>query len=200
MRETYPLRWPEGWPRTPLKDREPRAAWKKTEKQAIEALEIEMKRFGVISSVLTRKDPSDIRTAADPSVCVQFSRKHEDDFSWQSALGISKPDPTLEEIDSAFRRLATQHHPDRGGDTETFMALNRHKKAAVAFVNRLSGTSHEYAIACDKYKEMRWNILAIAHTIHSWRQMERDGASSLLERSMQGFAALGEGQNAATSS
>lgn len=193
MKETYPLKWPEGWPRTMLKDREDKKAWKKSEHEAIEILELELHRFEVISSVLTRKDPSDIRTAKDPSVCVQFSRRHEDDFSWQSALGLSSPTPTLDEIDSAFRKLAAHHHPDRGGDVQTFIALNEHKKNAVAYVNRLSGAAHEYAIACDKYSESRWNITAICHTIRSLRQMERDGTSRLLERAMEGFKALTEG-------
>lgn len=195
MKETYPLKWPEGWPRTAIKDREARAVWKKSERQAIEALELELKRFGAISSVLTRKDPSDIRTAPDPSVAVMFARKRDDDFSWQGALGIQNPAPTLDEIEAAFRRLANQHHPDRGGDVETWHALAKHKKAAIAYVNRLSGSAHDYAIGCDKYKETRWNITAICATIRSFRQIERDGASRLLERAMQGFAALPEGQN-----
>jgi hypothetical protein len=187
MRESYPLVWPEGWARTALKDRESRTAWKKTERQSIERLELELKRFGVLSCVITRKDPSDFRTAPDPSVAVQFSRKREDDFSWQGALGIFNPSPSLDEIESAFRKLAAQHHPDRGGDIETFHALSNHKKAALAYVNRLSGVSHDYSIACDKYKEARWNITAVANTVHSLRQMERDGTSRLLERAMEGF-------------
>ena len=57
----------------------------------------------------------------------------------------------------------------------------------LAYVNRLSGVSHDYSIACDKYKEARWNITAVANTVHSLRQMERDGTSRLLERAMEGF-------------
>jgi hypothetical protein len=192
MKQTYPLVWPEGWPRTLIKDRETRTAWKKTENQALDTLETELKRFGVLSATVTRKDPHDIRTSPDPSVAIHFARKSEDDFSWQGALGISNPAPTIEEIESAFRRLASQHHPDRGGDIETFHALSRHKKSALSYVNRLSGSSYDYVIACDKFKEARWNITAICHTIHSLRQMERDGTSRLLERAMQGFTAIPE--------
>src|SRR5208282_6080245 len=108
-----------------------------------------------------------------------FSRKREDDFAWQGALGITNPAPSLDEIDDAFKRLAMKHHPDRGGDIETFHALTKHKKAAVAYVTRLSGASHDFVIACDKFKEARWNITAICHTVHSLRQMERDGTSRL---------------------
>lgn len=192
MKESYPLSWPVGWPRTRIQDREIRSAWKKTERQSIEALEVELKRFGVLSSTLTRKDPSDFRGPADPSVAVWFSRKHEDDFSWQDALGIHNPTPTIEEIDEVYRKLVRQHHPDHGGDVEMFRALTTHRKNAVAYVNRLSGQSHELSIGCDKFKEARWNINAIRMTIHSLRQIERDGTSALLEQAMKGFAAIPE--------
>lgn len=194
MKDVYPLSWPEGWPRTLLNDRETRTAWKKTERQAMEILDVELKRFDAIAWTLTRRDPRDIRTAQDPSIAVYFSRKRDDDFSWQGALGISNPAPSIEEVELAFKRLATIHHPDRGGDIETYLALDRHKKNALAYVNRLSGSRHDFVIACDKFKETRWNVTAICHTIHSLRQMERDGTSRLLERALTGFAALTEGR------
>ena len=189
MKESYPLVWPEGWPRTPLKERERRNAWKKSEAQCIADLEVELKRFGAVSMVLTRKDPNDRIGAPDPSVAVYFSRSREEDYSWQSALGIDNPAPTIAEIDSAFKRLASQHHPDRGGDVGTFVALKQHREAAIAYVNRMIGTSHDLGLACDKYCEARWNVVAVRNTVRSLRQMERDGASSLLERAMKGFAA-----------
>ena len=201
MREKHPLDWPIGQPRTPLRDRDRRNAWKKTERQAIEVLDKELKMFGTLGAVISRKDPSDIRTAPDPSIVVRFSRQREDDFSWQSALGISNPAPSLDEIDAAFRKLAAPHHPDRGGDMEIFMALSKHKKNAIAFVSRLAGATHEFAIACDKFEDARWNITAIANTIRSFRQMERDGTSRILEQAMEGFKpALTEGVHVAAAS
>lgn len=199
MKETHPLQWPLGLPRTAIKDREARAAWKKTERQSLEVLDMELKRFGALAWTLTRKDPSDIRTAPDSSVAILISRPTEDDFSWQQVLGISNPAPTVEEIESAFRRLASQHHPDRGGDIETFHVLSRHKRAALAYVNRMSGVAHDYVMPCDKFKETRWNVMALAHTVRSLRQMERDGTSRLLERALEGFKpALTEGARVAT--
>lgn len=194
MIETYPLVWPEGWPRTLLKDRAERKAWKKTERQAISDLEMELKRFGMLSATLTRKDPSDFRGADDPSVAVYFSRRREDDFSWQAALGISNPSPTVDEIELAFRTLARKYHTDvpGSGDLELFLALSKHKEKAIAFARRLSGAAHDLAIACDKYKEVKWNIFAVSNTIYSLRQMERDGSSSLLERALSGYAVLPE--------
>jgi DnaJ-class molecular chaperone len=37
-------------------------------------------------------------------------------------LGINK-DATADEIKRAYRKLASQHHPDRGGDTKTFQEI-----------------------------------------------------------------------------
>lgn len=191
MKEIYPLAWPEGWPRTPLQNRESRPAWKKTERQAVDALEVELKRFGAVAPVITRRDPDDLRSAPDPSIAVWFSRrKGEEDFSWQHALGIENPAPTIEEIKEAFTRKAAPFHPDKGGDVETWHALDKHKRNALAYVNRLSGASRDFCVPCDNFKESRWNINAIRMTIHSLRQMERDGTSGLLERAMKGFAAL----------
>lgn len=190
MKETYPLAWPEGWPRTRLQDREERKGWKKTEKQSIEALELELRRFGAVAPVLTRKDPKDYTTASEPSVALWFSRKREEDYSWQQALGIENPSPTIAEIELAFKRVAAKYHTDKGGDLETYLAYDKHKRNAIAYVNRMSGKSPDYVIACDKYKRSEWNVNAIRMTIHSLRQMERDGTSRLLERAMHGFAAL----------
>lgn len=191
----YPLLWPSDIPRTPIKDREIKNAWKMTERQTIAALEVELGRFRAFAIAITRKDPSDIRGAEDPSVAIYFSRRREDDFSWQSALAIPNPDPTVEEIGTAFRRLSQKHHPDAvqqgsGGDIETFHALFRHKTNALAYVSRLHGRKPDYCISCDKFREARWNINAVRNTIHSLRQMERDGTSGIVERAMVGFAAL----------
>lgn len=192
MKEIFPLQWPEGWPRTRPQDRELRTAWKKTERQSIEALEQELKRFKVLSVTLTRKDPEDFRGPADPSVAIWFSRKHEDDFTWQDALGIRNPAPTIDEIDNAYRALVKKHHPDQGGDVEMFRALTTHRKNAVAYITRLSGHSHELSMGADKFKEVRWNITAIRNTIRSLRQMERDGTTALLEQALKGYAAIPE--------
>jgi DnaJ-class molecular chaperone len=41
---------------------------------------------------------------------------------YYSALGVSK-DASQDEIKRAFRRLASQHHPDKGGDTQKFQEI-----------------------------------------------------------------------------
>ena len=41
---------------------------------------------------------------------------------YYAALGVAKT-ATADEIKKAFRRLASQHHPDKGGDTAKFQAI-----------------------------------------------------------------------------
>ncbi len=41
---------------------------------------------------------------------------------YYAALGVPRT-ATAEEIKQAFRRLASQHHPDKGGDTQKFQAI-----------------------------------------------------------------------------
>ena len=41
---------------------------------------------------------------------------------WARVLGI-EPDADVEDIKSLFRRLALQHHPDHGGDSEIFIKI-----------------------------------------------------------------------------
>lgn len=43
-------------------------------------------------------------------------------MDYYSALGISKT-ATQQEIKQAYRKLASKHHPDRGGDTEKFQEI-----------------------------------------------------------------------------
>jgi hypothetical protein len=203
MKETYPLQWPKDVPRTRIPDREERKIWnKKTERQALDALEKELKQFGGFGMVVTRKDPSDKMTAPDPSVAVYFSRTSEDDFAWQDALGITNPAPTLDEISRAHRELAKRYHPDVSReDAENMVLLNMYKDNAIRYVKQASGELSTFCMPCDKFVEFRQNVTAIRNTIHSFRQMERDGTPRMVERALSGFqAALPEGKNVVATS
>lgn len=53
----------------------------------------------------------------------------------------------------------------------------------------------EQTLACDKWLNVHHNMYAIARTIESWRRIERDGASQILERSFAAFGALPPSSN-----
>jgi hypothetical protein len=42
---------------------------------------------------------------------------------WQ-VLGLETSNPTREQIDDAYRRLASQHHPDQGGNAQEMARIN----------------------------------------------------------------------------
>lgn len=45
--------------------------------------------------------------------------------SWWQVLGLKGPNVPRDEIEQIHRRLAMQHHPDRGGDAEKMARINR---------------------------------------------------------------------------
>lgn len=190
MREIYPLAWPLDVPRVRPQDRKQRKAWKYTSPHAIGLLDKELKLFGAVGITLTRKDPDERLSAPDPSVAVYFSRHGEQDFKWQDALGITSPDPSIDEVNRAFRELAKRYHPDiRREDAERMVELNAHRDNAIRFIKQSHGEQSQYCIPCDNFSEVRWNVNAIRNTVHSFRQMERDGTSRMVERSLQSFTA-----------
>lgn len=204
-KEAYPLSWPPDWPRVRPQDRRPMGSWKRTANQYREALATELIRMESPSAVISSNVPLTLRgsmTAGveplDVGVAVYFSRKIKEDFSWQDALGIHDPAPTEDQIQNAFRRLAQQHHPDRGGDVAMFQAVTKHRDNALRWVNRRTNQHFDYVIACDQFREVRLNLVAIVMTIKAIRQIERCGTSSLLERAFRGFAALPEHREPAT--
>jgi DnaJ-domain-containing protein 1 len=53
----------------------------------------------------------------------QQNREWSNPFTdWYAVLGLS-PNATMDEVKKAHRRLAMQHHPDRGGDAATFRKI-----------------------------------------------------------------------------
>lgn len=203
MKEAYPLAWPDGWIRTRIQDRKAQAAWKKPANEARDGLIKELERMGVESMLISTNIPTKfsgalqtVQEPRDPGVAVYFSRKLKEDYSWQDILGINDPAPTLDMIDAAYRHKARVHHPDSGGDLETFKMITAARDRAKAWVNMRENQDHQYVIACDNFKEVRHNITAIRLTIAAIRQMERCGTSSLLERAFKGFEAITEKSSA----
>lgn len=205
MKESYPLSWPEGWIRTRIQDRKAQAAWKKSANEARDGLIKELERMGVESMLISTNIPTKfsgalqtVQEPRDPGVAVYFSRKLKEDYTWQDILGINDPAPSLDVIDRAYREKARLHHPDSGGDLETFKMITAARDRAKAWVNMRENQDHQYVIACDQFKEVRHNITAIRLTIAAIRQMERCGTSSLLERAFKGFEAITEKSSVAS--
>lgn len=183
VEEQQILKWPEGWSRTLIPVRKSQASWKKNFKSYRDALLTEMERIGVTDCLITVS----ANERLDPGVAIHFSRARTDDFSWQSALEIENPAPTLDEIDTAFRKKAMAHHPDRGGDPELYRQFLKHREAAKAWVLGQNDDKHGLSIACDRFNEARLNLNAIRLAMVAFRQLDRVGIPGILEKTFTGF-------------
>lgn len=197
-KEAYPLHWPADWPRTRLQEQRTMGTWKRSANQYREELMKELDRIKAPVAVISTNVPLNLRgqmaggaEPRDVGVAMYFSRPMKADFRWQEMLGLHEPDPSEERINTAFRRLAAQYHPDKpgGGDREMFLSLTMHRDHALRWINRASAKP-EHVIACDLYREVRLNLAAIAYTLKALRQIDRCGTSSVLERSFKSFLAL----------
>lgn len=185
IEDQSPLKWPSGWERTRIQDRKANGGWKKTLRDYRAATVKELQRMGVAEIVISFNQG--ITERLDPGVAVYFSKSMRRDYSWQDALGLLTPAPTLQEIDNAFREKAMIHHPDRGGDIETFKKLQEHRERARAWVMGTEKHEHEYVIPCDRFTEVRLNLAAIRLALAAFRSLERVGVPSILERTFLGF-------------
>ena len=195
-RQTYPLAWPDGWTRTRPQDREERGGWKKTLKQYYGSVVQELQRMGatqvVVSSNVAVNERGEPRAnepePRDTGVAVYFVRKPEEDFFWQDVLGVIEPAPSLEQIEDAYKRRAQIVHPDKqGGDAALWLQLEKAHRAAKDYVTGKSDAQHQFVIACDRFKQVRWNLCAVRQTLSAIRTIERCGTTSLMERAFRGF-------------
>jgi hypothetical protein len=183
-KDEYPLRWPSGWERTPIANRKSQTSWKKPLAGYRKLLLNELAKLGISDCLVTMNpSPAD---RMDPGVAVYFSKPIQEDYSWQTILGLG-PAPTLDQIDSAYRVKAMQHHPDRGGDIEIFKTLSQYRDRARAWVLGTHTADHEYVIPCDRFSESRLNMNGVRLAIAAFRQLERVGVPAILERSFRGF-------------
>jgi hypothetical protein len=206
MKEAYPLNWPEGWPRTLLRDRRSNKAWKDTLLQSATKLRKELQKTKVLSYVISSNIPpsgnnfADVPTPADTGVAVWFSRERKDDYSWQETLHIASPSPTAKEIQEAFKKLAMPYHPDSATrDINIYMRYDEAKKKALDFIARRTGANYQQVIAVDAFSEVRWNMRAIQMSLTYLRGLENCGSASILERAFEGFAEIPESASVATS-
>ena len=199
-KKPYPLEWPEGWPRTLLRDRRDNKAWKDTLLKSANKLRDELKRSDALSYVISCNIPpsgsnfADVPEPGDTGVAIWFSRKREDDYSWQETLHIASPSPTAAEISEAFKRLAGKYHPDNltTGDLEIYRRYDEAKKRALDFIARKNGANYQQVIAIDTFKEVRWNMRAVQMTLAYLRGLDNCGGGAILERAFAGFAEIPE--------
>lgn len=182
-----PLKWPEGWSRTLIDNRKSQAAWKRPFSFYRDAVLKELERMGVSAATISHNDAG--RERLDPGVAVWFSIKATADFSWQNGLQLDNPVPSLDEIDTAYRRLAQKHHPDAvangsGGDIQMFHKLSDYRKKARAWVLGDMAQKHDNCIPCDRFVDARQNLAAIRSALAHFRGLERVGIPAILERVM----------------
>lgn len=185
VEDRSPLKWADGWDRIAIGERREMKAWKKPFTYYREALVQQLARLGANEVLITFNQGDDARR--DPGVTVYFSKPMQEDYSWQMALGIDNPAPTLAEIDEAYRKKAMVHHPDRGGDIEVFKRLGKHRVQARAWVMNKTRGEHEFALPCDRFSEPRWNLNALRLGIAALRRLEEYGLPGMLERTFRGF-------------
>jgi len=189
VNDQSPLRWPKGWLRTGIDARREKKVWKKPLTYCREALTHELAKAGATELIISFNTGEDARR--DPGVSIFFWKQAKEDFSWQLALGIDNPAPTLDEIDSAYRKKSLEHHPDRLGDNATaadleiFKALGKHRENARHWVMGSQRRDRPYELACDRFTEVRWNMNALRFGIASLGRLEEYGLPGLLERVAQ---------------
>lgn len=181
-----PLRWPSGWPRTRIQDRKPQSQWKKAFPLYQQVLVAELARLKASSYLITFNSGAD--RERDPGVAVFFSLKPLDIYSWQESLGFIGEIPTIAQIDAAYMDRAKRVHPDGPTpDIELFRKLTTHRESAKAWVRGEHLQEHDKVMACDAFTEVRLNLNAVRLTLAAMRQIERCGASVMLERAFRGF-------------
>ncbi len=190
VNEHPPLQWPDGQERTLIDRRVAKNGWKKTFRQYVERLTKQLQTLGIEEATISfNPSPMDRQ---DPGVALYFSKPRKDDYSWQVALGIDSPMPTLDQINAAFKAKAMIHHPDRvaagsGGDPKLYTQFDEHRKKAVAWVKGTDQNKREYGIAVDRCTEPRWNLEAIRRILIAVATMDEYGNPGTLERTFRGF-------------
>lgn len=179
------LRWPDGWPRTLIEHRESRNQWKKPVMEYQKAITKELIAMKVTAASITFNPPS----SRDPGVAVWYSLEPAEDVSWQIGLQIDNPSPTLDEIDSAFKRLAVTCHPDTHphdpGALEMFKKVNGFRASARAYILGTAAPKLENCIPMDRFVEIKQNLAGVRLFLSYVRGMERLGGPAVVKRIME---------------
>jgi hypothetical protein len=185
VEEKHPVQWSKRSRRTLIAEREPKRVWKKPLSAYRDGLVDQLRKLGAMEVLITYNEGDQARI--DPGVAVYFSKARDEDYSWQQALGIDSPAPTLAEIDDAYRKKAMQYHPDReGGDVNQYVLMGQHRDRAKAWIKDVKG-EHQFVLALDRYTEVRWNVNGLRLALMALRKLEELGLPTILEAALQGF-------------
>lgn len=179
-----PLKWPGDRPRVRFQDRKNNAAWKLNYADTLSALERELHLNKVTFAMVTYNSLG----SEDGGVAIWLSRKPQDEYGWQDALGFIGTIPTVQEIDRAYMKLAVRCNPE--GPTANlplFLELTRHRDNARKFVRGERNVEPETVMAVDTFREVRHNLNAIKLTLSALRQIERCGSPVMMEQAWRGF-------------
>jgi hypothetical protein len=179
------LRWPDGWPRTLIEHRQSRNAWRKAIMEYQKAITKELIAMKVTAASITFNPPS----VRDPGVAVWYSLESAEDVSWQIGLQIDNPAPTLDQIDSAFKRLALKCHPDTHPDDpsalEMFKKINAFRDSARAYILGTAAPRLENCIPMDRFVDVKQNLAGVRLFLSYVRGMERLGGPAVVKRIME---------------
>lgn len=193
-RNQIPLRWPKGWVRTLINNRQKRSAWKKPFSYYREQVVKELQMLGATNVIISHNDAAKERL--DPGVAVWFNVKQSEKMEWQEGLGLDDPLPTTDQIDDAYKKLARIHHPDAvdngsGGDKAMFPIIQKWRQEALAWVRQSFTPELDNCIPCDKFTNTTENMAAIRMALGAFRKLEMVGIPAILERVMdKAFKAL----------
>lgn len=184
VKDETPLKWPEDRPRTRFQDRDSRAAWKLSYQDTMKGLQRELVLIKATFALVTHNSMNH----EDGGVALWLSRKPQDDYGWQDALGFIGRVPSDREITHAYMEKVRKIHPD--GPTPNRVAfdeLTRHRDNARRWVRGERSVEPETVMAVDTFKEIRHNLNAIKLTLSALRQIERCGSPVMMEQAFRGF-------------
>jgi hypothetical protein len=179
-----PLKWPPDRPRIRFQDRKNNAAWKLAYSDTLENLKRELHLNKVTFALVTYNSIG----SEDGGVAIWLSRKPQDDYGWQDALGFIGTIPSKAEVEHAYREKVRKIHPDGPTPNPTlFMELTNHKLNALRWIRGERMVEPETVMAVDTFREVRHNLNAIKLTLSALRQIERCGSPVMMEQAWRGF-------------
>jgi hypothetical protein len=114
-----PFRAPDAWGGGASTEEEARALAERAAGRPLEPIDGHW--AGAWKRTLAGMKPFPTHTAREPAATTTTRDTPVDPFL---LLGVAH-DASLDDVKSAFRKKALEHHPDRGGTAEAFMAIKR---------------------------------------------------------------------------